>query len=148
MSNEFENQNSMREKIVFFILGAVLATIAYFVGNVNTVTANDELVVRRLTVSDRLILLGDAAIDGRLVVKGRIEVGFETNKPGIIMDADSDAAQILLTDTLPGHVSNAKDVNNDYYVLLIAGRSPEYMFRSAGIRIKEGVHKSLTINPE
>ncbi|RKU31019.1 hypothetical protein C6499_05155 [Candidatus Poribacteria bacterium] len=52
----------MRDKIVFFILGAVLATIAYSVGNLNKVDADgvgrydllvvDELVVKELVVSE------------------------------------------------------------------------------------------------
>ena len=132
----------MRDRIIFFVLGALLATIAYFAGNVDIGTADDELVVRRLTVSDHLILLGDAAIDGHLLVNERIEVGLEPNKPCIMMEVDSNQAQIVVTETA------AKNASNQYYVLLIAGRHPKSAFKSAGIQIKEGKHKSLHLSPE
>ena len=32
----------MRDKVVFFILGALLATFAYFVGDIDTLTAEER----------------------------------------------------------------------------------------------------------
>ena len=46
----------MREKIVFFILGALLATLAYLAGNMNNAKAEDR------------------TIDGDLIVKGQLTV--------------------------------------------------------------------------
>ena len=132
----------MRDKIVFFILGAMLATVAYFAGNANKVDADGELVVKQLTVTDSLILLGDAAVDGRLLVNERIEVGLEPNKPRIMMEVDSNQAQIIVTENVD------EDVSNQYYVHLIAGKHPNYGFKSAGIRMEEGEHKSLHLSPE
>ena len=33
----------MKDKIVFFILGALLATLAYFVGDIDTLTAEEKV---------------------------------------------------------------------------------------------------------
>lgn len=50
----------MRDKIVFFILGAALATIAYLVGDLETLTAEnkitelDQLHVKRLLVTESM----------------------------------------------------------------------------------------------
>ena len=136
------NVTVMRDRIIFFVLGALLATFAYFAGNVDIGAADDELVVRRLTVSDQLILLGDAVIDGRLLVNERIEVGLESNKPRIMLGVDSNQAQVFLTENVDEKASEA------YSVMLIAGKHPQYGFKSAGIFIKEGANKSLQLNAE
>lgn len=52
----------MRDKIVFFILGALLTTIAYFAGDLETLTAEDkiteleELRVNILRVNDAIVV--------------------------------------------------------------------------------------------
>ena len=132
----------MKDRIVFFILGAVLATLAYYAGSENNVDADGELVVKQLTVTDSLILLGDAAVDGRLLVNERFEVGLEPNKPRIMMEVDSNQAQIIVTENAD------EDVSNQHYIHLIAGKHPNYGLKSAGIRMKEGEHKSLHLSPE
>jgi len=132
----------MRDKIVFFILGAVLATLAYYIGSESNASADGELVVKQLTVTDSLILLGDAAVDGRLLVNERIEVGLESNKPRIMMEVGTSQAQIIVTENAD------EDVSNQHYILLIAGKHPNYGLKSAGIRIQEGRHKSLHLSPE
>ena len=80
-------------------------------------------------------------IDGHLLVNERIEVGLEPNKPRIIMEVDPKAAKIVLTESI------SEDLD-EYYILLIAGKHPKYDFKSAGIMLKEGEHKSLTLSPE
>ena len=50
----------MRDRIVFFILGAVLATVAYFAGDMDKAGAQDGL----------KILNGDVLINGQLIVAG------------------------------------------------------------------------------
>jgi len=50
----------MRDRVVFFILGAVLATVAYFVGDMNPISAQ----------SDTKFFDGNVVIDGSLHVKG------------------------------------------------------------------------------
>ena len=73
----------MRDKIVFFILGALLATIAYLAGDLEMLTAEDktleleQLRVNNLTVTDGIIV-GD------------------TGKKTIIIRADNELAQISL----------------------------------------------------
>ena len=125
------------------MLGALLATVAYFAGNVDTGTAtDDELVIRQLTVTDSFILLGDAAIDGRLLMNERVEVGLEPNKLRIMMWVDPNQAQIVVPETA------AEDASNQYYVLLVAGRHPKFAFKSAGIQIKERESNSLHLSPE
>jgi hypothetical protein len=43
----------MKDKVVFFILGALLATLAYFAGDMSDVKAKNEVVVaRQVTVED------------------------------------------------------------------------------------------------
>lgn len=54
----------MRDRIVFFILGALLATIAYFAGNIENLDADNEikeiLECDTLIVRDRIIVtIGD-----------------------------------------------------------------------------------------
>lgn len=52
----------MKDKVVFFILGALLATIAYFAGDLETLTAQDKITeleqlrVNHLTVKDTIIV--------------------------------------------------------------------------------------------
>ena len=54
----------MRDRIVFFVLGALLATIAYFAGDMNNLSAQGEvthiekLSVGELTV-DKTLIVGD-----------------------------------------------------------------------------------------
>ncbi len=50
----------MRDRIVFFILGAVLATVAYFAGDMNKAGAQD----------DEKVFAGDVIINGSLFVDG------------------------------------------------------------------------------
>ena len=72
----------MKDKVLFFILGAVLATIAYFLGDLET-TAEDEY--REI----------DALRVNRLHVKDSIVVG-DTGKKLIVIMADDETAQIRL----------------------------------------------------
>ena len=55
----------MKDRIVFFILGAVLATLAYFAGDMNTA---DSQVVNG-------VHKGDLTIDGELNISGTVTVG-------------------------------------------------------------------------
>ena len=50
----------MKERIVFFVLGAVLATLAYFVGDINNIYAQN----------DTAVFDGDVVVNGSLYVKG------------------------------------------------------------------------------
>lgn len=52
----------MRDKIVFFIFGALLATLAYLAGNMNNAKAQDRTID------------GDIIIDGKLTVTGILSV--------------------------------------------------------------------------
>ena len=73
----------MRDKIVFFIFGAVLATIAYLVGDLQTLTAEDKV-----TELDTLYV-------NNLIVKDSIGVG-GIGKNFIYIGADDEIAQITL----------------------------------------------------
>ena len=73
----------MRDKIVFFVLGAILATIAYLIGDLETLTAEDEF-----------LELGNLRVD-RLHVKDVIIVGDRGEKFIMIM-ANNEYAQIDL----------------------------------------------------
>ena len=89
----------MREKIVFFILGAVLATIAYFVGGINAQTnlkTYDEIQCRKLTV------FGEVTVPKLLVMdpinkSGFITIKFNQDGPVLtIMSADDEGGVISL----------------------------------------------------
>lgn len=82
LSNEGE-QITMKDKVVFFILGTLLATIAYLAGDLEMLTAEDktleleQLRVNNLRVTDTIIV-GD------------------TGKKIIMIKADNELAQISL----------------------------------------------------
>ena len=79
----------MRDKIVFFVLGAVLATIAYTIGDLETLTAEDEII--RL---DHLLV-------NRLQVKEDIIVGDIGTRP-ILIKSTNELAEIAI---LGGEIS-------------------------------------------
>lgn len=73
----------MRDKIVFFILGALLATLAYFAGDLEPLTAEDKFIeLEKLRVNS-------------LMVKDSILVG-DIGKKFILMRCDNEFAQIDL----------------------------------------------------
>lgn len=74
----------MRDKIVFFVLGAVLATIAYLVGDLETLTAENKI-----TELDHLRV-------NRLHVTGSMGVG-DTGKKAILITVDNESAKIILS---------------------------------------------------
>lgn len=73
----------MRDKIVFFILGAVIATIAYLIGDLETLTAEDKNVEL------------DLLHVNRLVVKEGMVVG-DYGKKFIIIETNKEYAHITL----------------------------------------------------
>lgn len=58
------------------------------------------------------------------------------------MVTDANGAKIVLTENADVGESD------EYYVLLIAGKHPQDVFKSAGITIKEGANKLRTISTE
>ena len=73
----------MRDKVMFFLLGAVLATTAYFLGDLETLTAEDEY--REI----------DVLRVNRLLVEHSIAVG-DIGKSVIVIMADNERAEISL----------------------------------------------------
>ena len=79
----------MRDKIVFFVLGAVVATIAYFIGDLETLTAEDEFLeidflrVNRLHVKESIVVKESIAVGG-------------TGKSVIVIMADNERAEISM----------------------------------------------------
>ena len=98
----------MRDKIVFFVLGAILATIAYTIGDLETLTAEDQI-----TELDQLRV-------NELVVKESIVVGDVGTKP-ILITSTNELAKIVL---LGGSVSTKNDdfrkIDNSPAVMLEA----------------------------
>ena len=88
----------MKDRIIFFVLGAILATIAYFVGDMSKVSAQngravfDELVVRdKLTVYGRTTVLEGLAVNGSIFVTHQLP----ENKVNVIsITADKEGTQI------------------------------------------------------
>lgn len=113
----------MKDKIVFFILGALLATLAYFAGDVN------------LSAVDHDIESFDTLVVEKLIVGKTLSVGLEnfnvqpgTADPHVIMSANDDRAFISIardigSPTLPPHqrkvifVAIDKDKGSPFIVL-------------------------------
>lgn len=78
----------MKNKVVFFILGALVATIAYFAGDFEPLTAQED----KPTKSDYLdylkvgLLEVDTAIFGLVGNKGRIQIGTNAGFPRIRLE--------------------------------------------------------------
>ena len=78
----------MKDKIVFFILGALLATLAYFVGDIDTLTAEEKvsgiieskagtidfLAVKNLVVSEGIVI-GDYQKKGSFIILTNHDTG-------------------------------------------------------------------------
>ena len=90
----------MRDKIVFFVLGAVLATIAYTIGDLETLTAETENKVVEL---DHLYV-------NRITVKEGIMIGDVGTRP-ILITSTNESAEIILSG---GKVSNDAIRRIDY----------------------------------
>ncbi|MDE0323662.1 MAG: hypothetical protein OXN27_07035 [Candidatus Poribacteria bacterium] len=54
----------MKDRIIFFVLGAILATIAYFVGDMRNVSAQNET-----AFFDNVEVLGHLSVRGSIVVQ-------------------------------------------------------------------------------
>lgn len=133
----------MKDKVVFFILGAVLATFAYIAGNVSHVKAKDETTVDNLIVNDKLILRGDATIHGTLKVIKTVAVGDDLNNPYVIINANPETAGIMVTNS--GNV----DFPRDHYIHILAGDGPGGKNDPyAAIRIQQGEEKHLVLKPK
>ena len=80
----------MRDKIVFFILGAILATTAYFAGDIRLSADNQQgeiKVIPKLIVRELLV---------QELLAGSIQVGFKDTHQ-IQMGFDNDSARIRLS---------------------------------------------------
>ena len=97
----------MRDKVMFFLLGAVVATTAYFVGDLETLTAEDEY--REIDV------LGV----NRLFVKDSIAVG-DKGKSVIVIMADNERAEIAMFGELPENRDDVIDNTREAKISLIA----------------------------
>lgn len=109
LSNEGE-QITMKDKVVFFILGALLATIAYLAGDLETSTAQDKTVeleklrVAQLFITDTLMVGDRGAMyveitadnqSARLSLHGtKVERNPDLDKPYVILRASVDGAII------------------------------------------------------
>lgn len=97
----------MRDKIVFFVLGAVLATIAYTIGDLETLTAEDEI-----TELDHLTV-------NRITVKESIVVGDVGTKP-ILIKSTHELAKIVLLGGVFTKNDDFRKIDNSPAVLLQA----------------------------
>ena len=96
----------MKDKVVFFILGAFLATIAYFVGDIDTLTAAertgatlDFLKVKNLLVEGGIVI-GDQKKASPVIVLAIGDTGAEMGfyaggeKPSLLLSALKDRSLI------------------------------------------------------
>ena len=98
----------MKDKVMFFLLGAVLATIAYFVGDLETLTAEDGY--REI----------DALRVNRLHVKDGIGVG-DIGKKYIMIKTDNEWAQISLYGAEMPENSDDLNLGDTPVISLVAG---------------------------
>lgn len=108
----------MRDRIVFFILGAVLATIAYLVGDLETLTAEDKV-----TELDTLRV-------NRLLVKDGITVGGIGKKSIVILVDDESAKISLLGGTVPSEESGFSNTMDETPILTLAAGSDAALIRA------------------
>ena len=87
----------MRDKIVFFILGALLATLAYFAGDMNDAKAKDEVVIGDLDVTGNLTLAGSLRVGGGTIlltnrddISQRVTITASDKQASIILDNQID----------------------------------------------------------
>lgn len=97
----------MRDKIVFFVLGAILATIAYTIGDLETLTAEDQI-----TELDQLRV-------NELVVKESIVVGDVGTKP-ILITSTNELAKIVLLGGSLSKIDDFRKIDNSPAVMLEA----------------------------
>ena len=138
----------MRDKVVFFILGALLATIAYTAGDLETLTAQKEPtefppVVSDLIVKNRLAVLGN---DGEYILMGPdqnggmriILKGKGEDVPKILLRVDEDSGLI--------GIDQGKDANN---VTMATSKTMSVISgESHGVHPESRFHISITNYPD
>ena len=96
----------MRDKIVFFVLGAVLATIAYAVGNANNVSAiEEELVVKKIRVES---LVAKTIVVAEKENKSIVGISVRDNIPSIHIsnkDGNRENSNIMISSFEKGDIS-------------------------------------------
>ena len=88
----------MRDKIVFFIFGVVVATLAYFVHDMNSATAQEKTIVEDLIVTGTLLVKS-----GNVIVTNGLDVS-----NAIKLEVDDTGARMGLINGLTEEASNAK----------------------------------------
>lgn len=114
----------MKDKIVFFVLGAVLATVAYFVGDMDNLSADSEIgsmefdtvVVENLYVKDKLTVSEYVGAADLL-----------REFPCIVISADRKAASIAITSALNVNSKNHGTV----YVITESDGDPGIFMRNS-----------------
>ena len=97
----------MRDRIVFFVLGAVLATIAYLIGDLETLTAEDKITeLETLRVNN-------------LIVRNDIVVGDIGKKP-ILITSTNESARIVLSGGEVSKTDSIRKIDNSPAVSLEA----------------------------
>lgn len=85
----------MKDRITFFVLGSLLATIAYFAGDMSRISAGDEVIiegaidqleVRELIVTDALMVKNKQSPEG-------VVIGSYNNQTAILLSSDLDHLQ-------------------------------------------------------
>ena len=129
----------MRDKVVFFILGAVLATCAYFLGNMN-LTAEDEVDVTRFedilagTITVDNIVVKDTIVSkGTCQVYDTLLVGRKDRDGGIVLFTDETGKAVIgvHSPNLPNPVSDMSFIIDSLGVnvfIKAAGRERLYSF--------------------
>lgn len=87
----------MRDKVLFFILGAVLATIAYFIGSMNRSGSNDEVTTFEKLHIEKSLTVGDSIIVGfKSLDDWEHNIATGEKEPNVFIVADADGAMITM----------------------------------------------------
>ena len=123
----------MREKIVFFILGAVLATLAYFAGDMNDISALEEpAVLDKLTVDTlvaKKIIINKEGPD-----KSSIGMFIMDNKPYIYLD-NRDGIKVNSRITMSAYSDKDTLLGSGGSSIILSGKNDrsEYTITNSGV---------------
>lgn len=101
----------MRDKIVFFILGVVVATLVYFFHDMNNATAQEKTIVEDLLVTGTLwVKSGNAIVTNGLDTSNavRLEVDDTGTRIGLINGLTEDGSNAKSTLFLTAETKNNK----------------------------------------
>ena len=91
----FQPEDWMKDKVLFFLLGSVLATMAYFIGDINLSMDEKNLVVDPISVREHLTVGGSVYVSASF----KSTDGDDKKHPMLILSADANRAALMITES-------------------------------------------------